>query len=63
VERDRGIFLGTANLVMVIFLRTIHFVLAAVDLVFLTTSLKIPSERKGLGFLNLYWILQNLSEL
>ena len=46
----RGISLGTANLVMVIFLRTVHFVLAAVDLVILTTMfLKVPSEGKGLG--------------
>ena len=50
VERGREIFLGTANLVMVIFLRTVHFVLAAVDLVILTTMfLKVPSEGKGLG--------------
>ena len=38
---------------MVIFLRTAHFVLVAVDLVILTISLKIPSERKGLGCLEL----------
>ena len=48
-----GISLGTSDLAMVIFLRTVHFVLAAVDLVILTTSLKIPSERKGLGCLEL----------
>ena len=35
---------------MVIFLRTAHFVLAAVDLVILTAMfLKVPSEGKGLG--------------
>jgi hypothetical protein len=35
---------------MVIFLRTAHFVLAAADLVILTTMfLKVPSERKGLS--------------
>ena len=51
--QGRGISLGTANLVMVIFLRTVHFVLVAVDLVILTISLKIPSERKGLGCLEL----------
>ena len=45
VGRGRGILLGTANLVMVIFLRTAHFVLAAVDLVILTAMfLKVPSE-------------------
>ena len=50
----RGISLGTANLVMVIFLRTAHFVLAAVDLVILTAMfLKVPSEGKGLGGLEL----------
>ena len=50
----RGIFLGTANLVMVIFLRTAHFVLAAVDLVILTAMfLKVPSEGKGLSGLEL----------
>ena len=39
---------------MVIFLRTAHFVLAAVDLVILTTMfLKVPSEGKGLGGLKL----------
>jgi hypothetical protein len=39
---------------MVIFLRTAHFVLAAVDLVILTAMfLKIPSEGKGLGGLDL----------
>ena len=59
--RGRGISLGTANLVMVIFLRTAHFVLAAVDLVILTTIfLKVPSEWKGLGGLELIWILQDL---
>ena len=52
--RVGGISLGTANLVMVIFLRTAHFVLAAVDLVILTTMfLKVPSEGKGLGGLEL----------
>jgi hypothetical protein len=49
VGRGRGILLGTANLVMVIFLRTAFFVLAAVDLVILTASWKVPSEGKGLG--------------
>jgi hypothetical protein len=54
VRRGRGISLRTANLVMVIFLRTVHFVLAAVDLVILTTLfLKVPSEGKGLGGLEL----------
>ena len=54
VGQGRGIFLGTANLVMVIFLRTVHFVLAAGDLVILTTMfLKVPSEGKGLGGLEL----------
>ena len=54
VGRGRGILLGTANLVMVIFLRTVHFVLAAVDLVILTAMfLKVPSEGKGLGDLEL----------
>jgi hypothetical protein len=44
VDQGRGISLGTANLVMVIFLRTVHFVLAAVDLVILTAMfLKVPS--------------------
>jgi hypothetical protein len=39
---------------MVIFLRTAHFVLAAVDLVILTTMfLKVPSGGKGLGSLEL----------
>jgi hypothetical protein len=39
---------------MVIFLRTAHFVLADVDLVILTTMfLKVPSEGKGLGGLEL----------
>jgi hypothetical protein len=39
---------------MVIFLRTAHFVLAAVDSVILTTMfLKVPSERKGRGGLEL----------
>ena len=39
---------------MVIFLRTAHFVLAAVDLVILTAMfLKVPSEGKGLGGLEL----------
>ena len=50
MERGRGIFLGTANLVTVIFLRTIHFVLAAVDLVILTASWKVPSEGEGAGW-------------
>jgi hypothetical protein len=50
----RGISLGTANLVMVIFLRIVHFVLAAGDLVILTTMfLKVPSEGKGLDGLEL----------
>jgi len=45
VRRGRGISLRTANLVMVIFLRTVHFVLAAVDLVILTTMfLKVLVE-------------------
>ena len=52
--QGRGISLGTANLVMVIFLRTVHFVLAAVDSVILTAMfLKVPSEGKGLGGLEL----------
>ena len=39
---------------MVIFLRTAHFVLAAVDSVILTAMfLKVPSEGKGLGGLEL----------
>ena len=39
---------------MVIFLRTAHFVLVAVDLVILTAMfLKVPSEGKGLGGLEL----------
>jgi hypothetical protein len=45
-----GISLGTSDLAMVIFLRTVHFVLAAVDLAILTSMfLKVPSEGKGLG--------------
>jgi hypothetical protein len=47
-------FSGNCYLVMVIFLRTAHFVLAAVDLVLLTAIfLKVPSEGKGLGGLEL----------
>jgi hypothetical protein len=43
-------FSGNCYLVMVIFLRTVHFVLAAVDSVILTTMfLKVPSEGKGLS--------------
>jgi hypothetical protein len=39
---------------MVIFLRIAHFVLAAVDLVILTAMfLKVPSERKRLGGLEI----------
>jgi hypothetical protein len=39
---------------MVIFLRIVHFVLAAGDLVILTTMfLKVPSEGKGLDGLEL----------
>jgi hypothetical protein len=39
---------------MVIFLRTAHFILAAADLVILTAMfLKVPSEGKGLGGLEL----------
>jgi hypothetical protein len=39
---------------MVIFLRTVHFVLAAIDLVILTSMfLKVPSEGEGLGDLEL----------
>ena len=46
--QGRGISLGTANLVMVIFLRTVHFVLAAVDLVILTAMfLKVPLRGEG----------------
>ena len=46
----QGNFSGNCYLVMVIFLRTAHFVLAAVDLVILTAMfLKVPSEGKGLG--------------
>jgi hypothetical protein len=47
----REITLGTANLVMVIFLRTVHFVLAAVDLDILTTMfLKVPAKGEGAGW-------------
>ena len=50
----QGNFSGNCYLVMVIFLRTAHFVLAAVDLVILTAMfLKVPSEGKGLGGLEL----------
>ena len=50
----KGNFSGNCYLVMVIFLRTAHFVLAAVDLVILTAMfLKVPSEGKGLGGLEL----------
>ena len=52
--QGRGNFFGNCYLVMVIFLRTAHFVLAAVDLVILTAMfLKVPSEGKGLGGLEL----------
>jgi hypothetical protein len=45
---------------MVIFLRTAHFVLVAVDLIILTTMfLKVPSEGKGLG--GLEFILDSTS--
>jgi hypothetical protein len=55
VGRGWGISLGTANLIMVIFLRTVHFVLAAAGLVILTTMfLKVASEGKGLGGLELF---------
>lgn len=37
---------------MVIFLRTAHFVLAAVDLVIFELVWKVPSESKGLGGLD-----------
>ena len=41
---------------MVIFLRTAHFALAAVDSVILTAIfLKVPSEGKRLGGLELIW--------
>jgi hypothetical protein len=54
VGSGRGISLGTANLVMVIFLRTVHFDLAAVDLVILTAMfLKVPSKGKRLDDLEL----------
>ena len=44
----QGNFSGNCYLVMVIFLRTAHFVLAAVDLVILTAMfLKVPSEGEG----------------
>jgi hypothetical protein len=50
VGQGREIFSGNCCLVMVIFLRTAHFVLIAVDLVLLTTMfLKVPLEGKGLG--------------
>ena len=43
-------FSRNCYLVMVIFLKTAHFVLAPVDLVILTAMfLKVPSEGKGLG--------------
>jgi hypothetical protein len=49
VSSDRNLVM-----VMVIFLRTVHFVLAAVDSVILTAMfLKVPSEGKGLGGLEL----------
>ena len=49
-----GNFPRNCYLVMVIFLRTAHFVLAAVDSVILTAMfLKVPSEGKGLGGLEL----------
>jgi hypothetical protein len=51
---EGGFFSGSCYLVMVIFLRTAHFVLAAVDSVILTAMfLKVPSEGKGLGGLEL----------
>ena len=52
-----GGFSGSCYLVMVIFLRTVHFVLAAVDLVILTAMfLKVPSEGgRGWMVLNLFW--------
>jgi hypothetical protein len=41
---------------MVIFLKTVHFALAAVDSVILTAIfLKVPSEGKRLGGLELIW--------
>ena len=62
--QGRGISLGTVNLVMVIFLGTVHFVLAAVGLVILTTkTIQFGSPFKGgRGWvvLNLFWILHSL---
>ena len=49
VRQGRGIFLRTVIFVMVISLRTANLVLAAVDLVILTTNiynLEVPSQGK-----------------
>jgi hypothetical protein len=54
VGQGRRIFLETANLLWLFFLRRAHFVLATIDSVILTAMLlKVPSERKGRGGLEL----------
>lgn len=61
--QGRGVFLRTIIFVMVISLRTAHFVLAAVDSVILIAMfLKVPSEGRGLGALELILDSTNTSE-